>query len=173
MEILFFKKNPLQDSLSSLNAVISTNERHWIITGHVTFKLRYNQIYQLKTPKTTKNISRIQLTLMDWSGKLRRNRLYMDVIGCQRSLWMPPKCKYKWLIDLVTFSRLCSHPVEEVSLQKLIKPCWVHVQIYWSHSLVLHAFQSWCWHKMEAIYHHLVLAFLAQLPIFNLTIARE
>ena len=38
------KKKPLQDLLSSLNAVISTNERHWIITGHVTFKLRYNQI---------------------------------------------------------------------------------------------------------------------------------
>ena len=38
------KENPLQDLLSSLNAFISTNERHWIITGHVTFKLRYNQI---------------------------------------------------------------------------------------------------------------------------------
>ena len=35
--------------LSSLNAVISTNERNWILTGHVIFKLRYNQIYQLKT----------------------------------------------------------------------------------------------------------------------------
>ena len=44
VEILFVKENPLQDLLSSLNAVISTNERHWIITGHVTFKLRYNQI---------------------------------------------------------------------------------------------------------------------------------
>ena len=33
------KKNPLQDLLSSLNSVISTNERH------VTFKLPYNQIY--------------------------------------------------------------------------------------------------------------------------------
>ena len=31
-----FKRNPLQYLLSSLNAVISTNERHWIITGHVT-----------------------------------------------------------------------------------------------------------------------------------------
>ena len=41
---LFVKENPLQDLLSSLNAVISTNERHSIITGHVTFKLRYNQI---------------------------------------------------------------------------------------------------------------------------------
>ena len=28
---IFQKKNPLQDLLSSLNAVISTNERHWII----------------------------------------------------------------------------------------------------------------------------------------------
>ena len=44
MENLFFQKNPLQDLLSSLNAVVSTNERHWIITGHVTFKLCYNQI---------------------------------------------------------------------------------------------------------------------------------
>ena len=42
VEILFVKKNLLQDLLSSLNALISTNERHW--TVHVTFKLRYNQI---------------------------------------------------------------------------------------------------------------------------------
>ena len=46
---IYSKKNPLQDLLSSLNAVISTNERNWILTGHVTFKLRYNQIYQMKT----------------------------------------------------------------------------------------------------------------------------
>ena len=44
VEILFVKKNPLQDLLSSLNAFISTNERHWIITGRVTFKFRYNQM---------------------------------------------------------------------------------------------------------------------------------
>ena len=49
MENLFVKKNPLQDLLSSLNAVISINERNWILTDHVTFKLHYNQIYQLKT----------------------------------------------------------------------------------------------------------------------------
>ena len=35
--------------LSSLNAVISTNERALTLTGHVIFKLRYNQIYQMKT----------------------------------------------------------------------------------------------------------------------------
>ena len=49
MENLFFKKNPLQDLLSSLSAVISANERRWIVTGHVTFKLCYKQIYQMKT----------------------------------------------------------------------------------------------------------------------------
>ena len=35
------KKNPLQDLLSSVNAVISTNERIEFITGHMT----YNQAY--------------------------------------------------------------------------------------------------------------------------------
>ena len=52
---LFVKKYPLQDLLSSLNAVISTNERNWILTGHVIFKLRYNQIYQLKTNMGLRN----------------------------------------------------------------------------------------------------------------------
>ena len=28
-----------------------TNEKNWILTGHVIFKLRYNQIHQLKTTK--------------------------------------------------------------------------------------------------------------------------
>ena len=32
-----------------MNAVISTNERAWTLTGHVTFKLHYDQIYQMKT----------------------------------------------------------------------------------------------------------------------------
>ena len=43
MENLFVKKNPLQDFLSRLIAVISTNERH------VTFKLHYNHNYNLVT----------------------------------------------------------------------------------------------------------------------------
>ena len=46
VENLFVKENPIQDLLSSMNAAISTNERAW---GHVTFKLHYNQIYQMKT----------------------------------------------------------------------------------------------------------------------------
>ena len=45
----FVKKNPLQDLLCSLNAVISTNERNLILTGHVIFKFRYSQIFQMKT----------------------------------------------------------------------------------------------------------------------------
>ena len=35
--------------ISSLTAVISTNERTWILTDHVTFKLPYNLSYQMKT----------------------------------------------------------------------------------------------------------------------------
>ena len=41
VENLFFKKNPLQDLLSSLNAVISTNESTQIITGHVIYNPAY------------------------------------------------------------------------------------------------------------------------------------
>ena len=44
-----FLKNPLQDLLSSLNAVISTNKRIEFITGHVIFNGAYNEIFQLKT----------------------------------------------------------------------------------------------------------------------------
>ena len=46
----------MPDFLSSMNAVISTNEKAWILTGHVTFQLRYNQIYQMKTPNMEKSI---------------------------------------------------------------------------------------------------------------------
>ena len=59
-KILFVKKNPLQDLLSSLNAVISTNERNWMLTGHVTFKLCYNQIYQMKTTHDIKKTFEIE-----------------------------------------------------------------------------------------------------------------
>ena len=44
-----FKKNPLQDLLSSLNAVISTNESTQIITGHVIYNPAYTYKFQLKT----------------------------------------------------------------------------------------------------------------------------
>ena len=49
VENLFFQKNPLQDLLSSLNAVISTNESTQIITGHVIYNLAYTYKFQLKT----------------------------------------------------------------------------------------------------------------------------
>ena len=49
VENLFFKKNHLQDLLSSLNAVISTNESTQSITGHVIYNQAYTYKFQLKT----------------------------------------------------------------------------------------------------------------------------
>ena len=46
-----FLKNPLQDLLSSLNAVISTNESSRIKTGHVIYNPAYTYKFQLKTTK--------------------------------------------------------------------------------------------------------------------------
>ena len=50
VEKLFFQKNPLQDLLSSRNAVISTNESTQFITGHVIYNTAYTYKCQLKTP---------------------------------------------------------------------------------------------------------------------------
>ena len=49
VEILLFKKNSLQDFLSSLNDVISTNESNEFITGHVAYNMAYTYKCQLKT----------------------------------------------------------------------------------------------------------------------------
>ena len=46
-----FKKNPLQDLLSSLNAVILSNQSTQIISGHVIYKPAYTYKFQLKTTK--------------------------------------------------------------------------------------------------------------------------
>jgi hypothetical protein len=61
-KFIFRKKNPLQDLLSSLNAVISTNESTVIITGHVIYNLAYTYKFQLKTTK----ISAPQLKTFTW-----------------------------------------------------------------------------------------------------------
>ena len=53
VENLFVKENPLQNLLSSLNFIISTNEKNEILTDHVIFKLRFNEIYQMKTTNMT------------------------------------------------------------------------------------------------------------------------
>ena len=45
VENLFLQKNPLQDFLSSLNAVISTNESTEFITGHVGGNLEEEMHY--------------------------------------------------------------------------------------------------------------------------------
>ena len=44
VENSFFKKNPLHDLLSSVNAVISTNERIEFITGHMTYSPAYTYL---------------------------------------------------------------------------------------------------------------------------------
>ena len=49
METLFFQKNPLQDLLSILNAVISTNESTKFIIGHMIYNLAYTYILQTTT----------------------------------------------------------------------------------------------------------------------------
>ena len=46
---IHLKKNPLQDLLSSLNAVISTNESTEFISGHVIYNPAYTYKFQLKT----------------------------------------------------------------------------------------------------------------------------
>ena len=43
------QKNPLQDLLTSLSAVISTNESTEFITGHVIYNAAYTYKFQLKT----------------------------------------------------------------------------------------------------------------------------
>ena len=54
---IYLKKNPLQDLLSSLNAVISTNESTQIITGDVIYNLAYTCKFQLKEPPLISNLS--------------------------------------------------------------------------------------------------------------------
>ena len=44
-KVYFYKKNPLHDFLSSLNAVISTNESTEFITGHVGGNLEEELLY--------------------------------------------------------------------------------------------------------------------------------
>ena len=79
---IYLKKNSLQYLLSSLNAVVSTNERTEFITSHVIFKLHYNQIYQLKTtlvgyiPGGTNTISYESWHLqLKFDAQLRATRL--------------------------------------------------------------------------------------------------
>ena len=48
VENLFLQKHPLQDLLSSLNAVISTNESTRFISDHVIYNLAYT-FYEMST----------------------------------------------------------------------------------------------------------------------------
>ena len=65
VENLFFQKNPLQDLLSSLNAVISTNESTQFITGHMVYNLAnmtttFIMITKIKKTATPQNTSQIK-----------------------------------------------------------------------------------------------------------------
>ena len=44
VDFFSFQKNSLQDFLSSLNALISTNESTEFITGHVIYNLAYTYL---------------------------------------------------------------------------------------------------------------------------------
>ena len=54
VENLFLKNNPLQDLLSSLSALISTNESTRTLTSHVIYNPAYTYKFQLKTTHNTK-----------------------------------------------------------------------------------------------------------------------
>ena len=58
-----FKKNPFQDLVASLKAVISTNERTPTITGHVIYNLNYTYKFQLKTTQVWLDL--FNLSLLD------------------------------------------------------------------------------------------------------------
>jgi hypothetical protein len=71
----WWKKNPLQNLLSSLNAVISTNESTRIITGHVIYNPAYTYKFQLKT------------TLMVNGTLLKFDKRYKDNLGVIFDQW--------------------------------------------------------------------------------------
>ena len=56
-----FKKNPFQDLVASLKAVISTNERTLIITGHVIYDQNYTYKFQLKTTQVWLDLFNLSL----------------------------------------------------------------------------------------------------------------
>ena len=76
--------------LSSLNAVISTNEKNWILSDRVIFKLRYNQINQLKTNYI------FMLSIKNWSFANMLNFLCVSVSLVRRNLrWLDRNLKHK------------------------------------------------------------------------------
>ena len=73
------KKNPLQDLLSSLNAVISTNDSTPIIKCHVIFNLAYIYKFQLKTTQYNEKKSRFVHLLL----------IYSRIESYIWSIWLP------------------------------------------------------------------------------------
>ena len=78
VEKKFVLKNPLQDLLSSLNAVISINESTRFITGHVINNSDYTYKFQPKTTKEKMNYIEAQekaLKKMHIEHNLRKEEL--------------------------------------------------------------------------------------------------
>ena len=75
MENNFFQKNPLQDLLSSLNAVISTNESTRFITGHMG---------KIQT-RTFIRTGRLIETIEQEEEKLLHKCIYRELYGTKRT----------------------------------------------------------------------------------------
>ena len=73
-----FQKNPLQHLLSSVNAVISTNERIEFITGHLIFNGAYTEIFQLKTTKIP------AMDILIPTAIANRNQLKLAITMCRQ-----------------------------------------------------------------------------------------
>ena len=105
-----FKKNPLQNLLSSLNAVISTNESTEFITGHVIYNPAYTYKYQLKityivpsSPSASHALWIKRFTVqkvLRWIRVAKLDRKRLDYV------WYC--AKLTWLSDVVTHIRLPS-----------------------------------------------------------------
>ena len=80
----FILKNPLQDFLSSLNAVISTNESTRFITGHVIFNLAYTYKFQLKTAKDIESTKQFMIGKYGSEAFLEKSLDTLE-IGCDAS----------------------------------------------------------------------------------------
>ena len=82
-----FKKNPLQDLPSSLNAVISTNESTQFRTGHVIYNPAYTYKFQQKTTHKATSITRREACGHSQKGDRDSSSIFCH-IARQINLWL-------------------------------------------------------------------------------------
>ena len=76
---IYLKNKPLQDFLSSLNAVISTNESTKFITGHLIYNPAYTYKFQLKTTQVILPmvaLAAVAIKILVKSGKDMRREMW-------------------------------------------------------------------------------------------------